>query len=137
MNDIDRHIAMNRIDLSALDPEQRERWERRLEQLPPGIRDSLRKNLARVPADKVAKILRDNEPMIRKLEAKLGGPAQAAATVEAQQPEKVQQFGGKSHYNHTVQRGDGHGFPSLSTLALAAAIAIAVTWAARTLFGQG
>ena len=128
---------MTEIDLSALDPEQRERWERRLHSLPPGIRDSLRKNLARVPADKVARILRDNEPMISKLEGKLGGAAQQASAIKARLPEKVQQFGGKSHYNNTVQRGDGHGLPLVPIIALAAAIAIAVTWAARAFFDQG
>jgi hypothetical protein len=126
---------MNEIDLSALDPEQRERWEHRLHSLPPGIRDSLRKNLARVPADKVARILRDNEPMISKLEGKLGGAARQASAIKAQLPEKVRQFDSKSHYNGTVQPGDGHGLPLVPLVALAAAIAIAVTWAAKAFFG--
>lgn len=119
---------MNEIDLSGLDPEQRERWRGRLEHLPPGIRDSLRKNLARVPADKVARILRDNEPMISKLEAKLGGAAQQASDFKARVPKALKPSADKGHYNTTVQRGDSQGFPWLPLLALAVAIAIALAW---------
>jgi hypothetical protein len=135
MNDLDRHTSMHEIDLSALDAEQRERWERRLHSLPPGIRDSLRKNLARVPADKVARILRDNEPMISKLEGKLGGTAQQASAIKARLPEKVRKLGDQGHYNTTVQPGDGRALPLLPLVALAVAIAIAVTWGGRALFG--
>ena len=119
----------NSIDLSALEPEQRERWEARLNQLPAGIRDTLRKNLGGVPADRVATILRDNEPMISRLEAKAGGVMAKGGDLRANLPHVIQQFGTKGHYNHTVQRGDGHNVRLVPLVAVAVAFALAVTWA--------
>jgi hypothetical protein len=123
------------IDLSALDPEQRERWEGRLNQLPAGIRDTLKKNLGGIPADRVAKILRDNEPMISRLEAKAGHVVGKGADLRANLPHVIQLFGTKSHYNHTVQRGDGHGVRLVPLVALAVAFALVVTWVLQQVAG--
>ena len=100
---------MSEIDLSALSPEQRERWRVRLNHLPPGIRASLLKSLSKMPPERVAKILADNEPMLARLEQKLQGSVATAASAKARLPERIQLFGTKGHYNKTVQRGDGHG----------------------------
>ena len=70
---------MSEIDLSALSQEQRERWRVRLNHLPPGIRASLLKSLSKVPPERVAKILADNEPMLARLEQKLQGSVATAA----------------------------------------------------------
>ena len=88
---------MSEIDLSALSQEQRERWRVRLNHLPPGIRASLLKSLSKVPPERVAKILADNEPMLARLEQKLQGSVATAASAKARLPERIQLFGTKGH----------------------------------------
>jgi len=127
-------MSEHEIDLSALSAEQKQRWQSRLQQLPPGLRETLMKRLHRMPPGQVAQILRDNEAMISKLEGKLGGVAARAASLPTA-PSEHHQFGSKSHYNNTIQRGDGHSFRLVPLIALAVAFALAVTWVLRTVAG--
>lgn len=126
---------MSEIDLSALSQEQRERWRVRLNHLPPGIRASLLKSLSKVPPERVAKILADNEPMLARLEQKLQGSVATAAPAKARLPERIQLFGTKGHYNKTVQRGDGHGVRLVPLVALAVVFSLAVTWVLQRVAG--
>ena len=130
-------MSEHEIDLSALTAEQQQRWLARLQQLPPGIRDALMKRLHRLPPGQVAQILRDNDGMISKLEGKLGGVVAKAKSsgFTPTAPSEHHQFGTKSHYNNTVQRGDGHNFRLVPLIALAVALALAVTWVLNTLAG--
>jgi hypothetical protein len=116
------------IDLSALTGDQQARWKGRLQQLPRGIRESLLKNLHKLPAERVAKLLRDNEPMISRLEGKLGGAAAKASSLRPTLPSEHHQFGTKSHYNATIHRGDSHGMRLVPLIALAVAFALVVVW---------
>jgi len=130
---------MSEIDLSALTPDQRERWRARLDHLPPGIRESLLKNLARVPPDRVAKILAENEPMLARLEQKLKGAVVNAPDAGSALKERLSasrhDLGTHGHYNQTVQRGDGHNFRLLPLIALAVAFALAVVWVLQQVGG--
>lgn len=128
-------MSEDQINLSALSPEQRERWQARLDKLPAGLRETLRKNLERVPPDRVAQILNENEPMLRRLQAKAEDTAGKVSVFKPMAHSDAPKFGTRSFYNNTIQRGDGGGLPLIPIIGLAAAIALGVTWLSRLLFG--
>ena len=128
-------MSEHEIDLSALTAEQKQRWQARFQQLPPGLRETLLKRLHRMPPGQVAQILRDNEATLAKLEGKLGGAVARASSALPNAPSENHQFGSKSLYNNTIKRGDGHNFRLVPLVALAVALALAVTWVLETFAG--
>ena len=132
-------MSEHEIDLSALSAEQQARWRSRLQMLPAGIRETMLKRLHRLPPGQVAQILRDNDAMLSKLEGKLGGVVEKAKSKTGgftpTAPSEHHQFGSKSHYNGTIQRGDGHNFRLVPLIALAVVFALAVTWVLQQVSG--
>ena len=117
------------FDLSALSPEQRAKWQARLDQLPPGVRETLLRNLARVPPDKVAKILQDSSPMLERVLGRVETPRPGAAT-QNQPPARapVAKIARDDYFNTTVQQGDGGGIPLVPVIGLVAAIVLLLSW---------
>ncbi len=122
-------MISQQIDLSALPPEQRAKWEARLAQLPPGIRETLAKNLARVPADKVAKILQESSPMLERVIGRVEAPRNGSPS-QNQPPARapVAKVARDDYFNTTVQQGDRPGIPLLPLIGLVAAFALLVNW---------
>ena len=69
------------------------------------------------------------------MQALIHHPGWPAADLHSQLPEKVQQFGSKSHYNNTVQAGDGDGRSQVPLLALALVLALGAGWLVQAFGG--
>jgi hypothetical protein len=115
------------FDLSALPPEQRAKWQSRLDQLPPGVRETLLRNLAKVPPDRVAKILLDSSPMLDRVLSRVEAPGGGAPSQNHPRTLAIK-VARDDHFNTTVQQGDGGGAPLVPIVGLVAAVALLLTW---------
>ena len=116
------------FDLSGLTPEQRAKWQSRLDSLPPAVRESLQRNLARVPPDRVAKILQESSPMLERVLGRVEAPRSGATQNQPPARAPVAKVARDDYFNTTVQQGDGGGVPLVPVVGIAAAIALLVTW---------
>jgi len=119
---------MKDFDLSALPAEQREIWRKRLDQLPAGVRTTLQRNLEKVPAERVAKILQDSAPMLDRVIGKVQGARQEIERPRDKPRAEPPKIGRSDHYNQTVRPGDRSGLSYAAVIGAAAAIALAVSW---------
>ena len=105
------------LDLSRLPEGEREQWRQRLAQVPPGIRDTLLKNVGSLPPDKLAALLQRSAPMLDRMAAKARATAPSSGTLATKASHRPvpQRQAPSGLYNQTVQRGDG-GLPLLPLL---------------------
>ena len=122
-------MTASQFDLSALPPEQRAKWQSRLDQLPPGVRETLLRNLSKVPADKIAKILQDSSPMLERVLGRVEAPRNSAPS-QNQPPARapVAKIARDDHFNTTVQQGDGGGVPLVPVVGVVAALILLMSW---------
>lgn len=122
------------FDLSGLPEAARLKWQARLEQLPPGIRDTLVKKLQGLTAPRIAEILQSNSPVLEKILSRLDPPNDESEApgmptrARRSAPPALTAAASGKYYSNTVQRGDGFGLhwaPLLLVMAALGAIAYA------------